>query len=47
MTVAAVDGRRWVVTVGPISCPGNRPVSCGAAALPVTALHASRVRRVA
>jgi hypothetical protein len=47
VTVASADGRRWVVSVRPISCPGNRPVSCGAAALPVTALHASRVRRVA
>jgi hypothetical protein len=47
VTVAAVDGRRWVVTVGAIACPGNRPVSCGAAALPVTALHASRVHRIA
>ena len=25
VTVAAVDGRRWVVTVGAIACPGNRP----------------------
>ena len=47
VTVAATDGRRWVVSVRPISCPGNRPISCGAAALPVTTLHASRVRRVA
>ena len=47
VTVAATDGRRWVVSVSPISCPGNRPISCGAAALPVTTLHASRVRRVA
>ena len=47
VTVAATDGRRWQVTVRPISCPGDRPVSCGAAALPVTALSASRVRRLA
>jgi hypothetical protein len=46
VTVAAVDGRRWSVTVGSVACPGNRPVSCGAAALPVTALHASQVRRL-
>ena len=46
VTVASTDGRRWVVSVSPISCPGNRPISCGAAALPVTTLHASRVRRV-
>jgi hypothetical protein len=47
VTVAATDGRRWQVTVRPISCPGDRPVSCGAAALPVTALSASRVHRLA
>jgi hypothetical protein len=35
------------VTVRSTSCPGNRPVSCGAVALPVTALHASAVRRLA
>ena len=46
VTVAAVDGRCWQVTVSSIACPGNRPVSCGAAALPVTALHASRVRLI-
>jgi hypothetical protein len=46
VTVGALDGRRWAVTVRSISCPGNRPVSCGAAALPVTALHASHVRRI-
>jgi Sucrase/ferredoxin-like len=47
VAVVARDGRRWVVTVRPTSCPGNRPVSCGAAALPVTALHATEVRRLA
>ena len=46
VTVVAVDGRRWEVTVSSIACPGNRPVSCGAAALPVTALHASGVRLI-
>ena len=46
VTVTHTDGRRWLVTVSAISCPGNRPTSCGAAALPVTALHASRVKRV-
>ena len=45
--VAAADGRRWAVTVRATACPGNRPVSCGAAALPVTALHAAGVRRLA
>ncbi len=45
--VAARDGRRWAVTVRPVSCPGSRPTSCGAAALPVDALHASRVHRLA
>lgn len=44
--VAAADGRRWAVTVRPTSCPA-RPVSCGAAALPVTALHAARLERTA
>ena len=39
--VAARDGRRWAVTVRSTSCPVHRPVSCGAAALPVTSLHAS------
>ena len=31
VTVAATDGRRWQVTVHPISCPGDRPVvlRCG------------------
>jgi hypothetical protein len=47
VTVTSTDGRRWRVTVSSISCPGDRPVSCGAAALPVTALTASRVRRIA
>jgi Sucrase/ferredoxin-like len=47
VVVAARDGRRWAVTVRPTSCPGNRPTSCGAAALPVSALHASEVRRLA
>jgi hypothetical protein len=46
VVVAARDGRRWEVTARPTSCPGNRPVSCGAAALPVTTLHASPVRRL-
>ncbi len=44
VVVAARDGRRWEVTVRPTACPGNRPVSCGATALPFTALHASAVR---
>jgi hypothetical protein len=44
VVVAARDGRRWEVTVQDTPCPGYRPVSCGAAALPVTALHASHVR---
>jgi hypothetical protein len=43
VVVAARDGRRWAVTVSSTSCPGSRPVSCGAAALPVSALHASGV----
>jgi hypothetical protein len=47
VVVTAVDGRRWEVTVQATACPGNRPVSCGAAALPVTTLHATRVRRLA
>jgi hypothetical protein len=47
VVVAAADGRRWAVTVRATACPGNRPVSCGAAALPVTALHAAGVRRLA
>jgi len=46
VVVAAHDGRRWEVTVRPTACAGNRPVSCGAAALPVTTLHASPVRRL-
>jgi hypothetical protein len=45
--VAARDGRRWEVTVRPTSPPGHRPTSCGAAALPVSALHASAVRPLA
>jgi hypothetical protein len=47
VVVIASDGRRWAVTVRSTACPGNRPVSCGAAALPVTALHAAGVRRLA
>ncbi len=47
VVVAARDGRRWEVTVRPMSCPGNRPTSCGAAALPVNALHASAIRPLA
>ncbi len=44
VVVTARDGRRWEVTVRSAACPGgSRPVSCGAAALPVTALHASAV----
>lgn len=43
VTVAARDGRRWAVTVRSTSCPGNRPVSCGAAALPVTTLHTTAI----
>jgi hypothetical protein len=45
--VAGRDGRRWSVSVRPAPSCGDRPVSCGAAALPVTALRASRVRRLA
>jgi len=45
VAVGAADGRRWVVTVGSAICPGDRPVSCGAAALPVSSLHAVQVRR--
>jgi hypothetical protein len=44
VVVIARDGRRWEVTVQDTPCPGRRPVSCGAAALPVSALHASQVR---
>jgi hypothetical protein len=47
VVVAARDGSRWAVTVRPTSCPGNRPTSCGAAALPVSAVHASAVRLLA
>ena len=47
VVVAARDGRRWEVTVRTTASPGNRPVSCGAAALPVSALHASSVRLLA
>ena len=47
VVVAARDGRRWAVAVRSTSCPGNRPTSCGAAALPVSALHASEVRQLA
>jgi hypothetical protein len=47
VTVTATDGLRWSVSVSSVARPGNRPVSCGAAALPVTALHASRLRRLA
>ena len=47
VVVTARDGRRWEVTVRPMSCPGNRPTSCGAAALPVSALHASAIRPLA
>lgn len=43
VVVQADGGRRWAVTVRSASCPGDRPVSCGAAALPVSALHASAV----
>jgi hypothetical protein len=45
--VVARDGRRWQVTVRAAACPGNRPVSCGAAALPVTALHATGIGSLA
>ena len=45
--VAADDGRRWAVTVYATSCAARRPVSCGAAALPVTALQATRVEQTA
>jgi hypothetical protein len=47
VVVDAQDSRRWEVTVRPRSCSGSRPVSCGAAALPVSALHASRVQPLA
>lgn len=47
VVVSARDGRRWAVTVGSTSCPGRRPVSCGAAALPVSTLHASHVEQLA
>jgi hypothetical protein len=47
VAVHADDGRRWEVTVRSTSCPGQRPVSCGAAALPVSTLHASAVQRIA
>jgi hypothetical protein len=48
VVVTARDGRRWEVAVRSAACPGgNRPVSCGAAALPVTALHASAITPLA
>jgi hypothetical protein len=46
VVVTGRDGR-WAVTVREAPSCGNRPVSCGAAALPVTALRATRVRRLA
>jgi hypothetical protein len=43
--VTARDGRRWTVTVQESSRPQERPVSCGAAALPVSTLHVTAIAR--
>jgi hypothetical protein len=41
--VAARDGRRWAVTVRASAVTSTRPVTCGAAALPVRSLRAAGV----
>jgi hypothetical protein len=45
VSVTARDGRRWLVTVQASDLPQERPTSCGAAALPLSTLHATGVAR--